>query len=195
MRSTGTWFFLAALLAFAATLQTASAQQQARQAATQAQPAEPARDYNQRALEIFEFRKAAQSGPDRGKEIYYYKCWMCHNELAEGGAPKLAGLFKRATLVSGEPLNDESVKNQIRNGSANMGAYKYVLSDADLADLMSWLHDENCCWNSDAPPLNPRYKAADAAPASSLYGALTSGPKGLVKNAKEIGRASCRERV
>ena len=41
----------------------ASAQQQARQPAAQAQPAEPAKDYNQRALEIYEFRKAAQSGP------------------------------------------------------------------------------------------------------------------------------------
>ena len=162
----------------------ASAQQQARQPATQAQPAEPTKDYNQRALEIFEFRKAAQSGPERGKEIYYYKCWMCHNALAQGGAPKLAGLFKRKTLVTGEPLNDESAKKQIRNGSPNMGAYKYVLSDADLNDLVSWLHDENCCWNSDAPPLNPRYKAAAAAPAQSLYGALTGGPKGLVKNAR-----------
>ena len=174
------------VLVILAAIGIASAQQQARQPAVpQAQPAEPAKDYNQRALQIFEFRKAAQSGPERGKEIYYYKCWMCHNELAEGGAPKLAGLFKRATLVSGEPLNDESVKNQIRNGSANMGAYKYVLSDADLADLMSWLHDANCCWNSDAPPPNPRYKAADAPAAQSpLYGALIGGPKGLVKNAK-----------
>ncbi len=35
-------------------------------------------------------------------------------------------------------------------------------NEADLADLMSWLHDEKCCWNSDAPPLNPRYKGATA---------------------------------
>ena len=147
------------------------------------EPAEPAKDYDQRALEIYEFRKAAQSGPDRGQEIYYYKCWMCHNELAQGGAPKLIGLFKRPTLVTGEPVNDETVKNQIRNGSANMGAYKYALNEADLNDLVSWLHDEKCCWNSDAPPPNPRYKGA-AAPAQALYGALTGGPKGLVKNAR-----------
>ena len=98
----------------------------------------------------------------------------------EGGAPKLAGLFKRTTLVTGEPLNDETVKNQIRNGSANMGAYKYALSEADLNDLMSWLHDEKCCWNSDAPPLNPRYKGATAAPAqNALRGAhgRAQGPR------------------
>ena len=187
MHSTMTkWILSAAALALvtAGAVTGVSAQQQARQQPASAQPAEPAKDYNQRALEIYEFRKAAQSGPHRGQEIYYYKCWMCHNELAQGGAPKLAGLFKRTTLVTGEPLNDETVKNQIRNGSANMGAYKYVLNEADLNDLVSWLHDEKCCWNSDAPPPNPRYKASAAAPAQSLYGALTGGPQGLVKNAR-----------
>src|ERR1700722_3800746 len=187
MPSTTTKFILAAAaiaFATASAVPGASAQQQARQPGAQAQPAEPAKDYNQRALEIYEFRKAAQGGPARGQEIYYYKCWMCHNELAEGGAPKLVGLFKRATLVTGDPVNDETVKNQIRNGSANMGAYKYVLNDADLNDLVSWLHDEKCCWNSDAPPLNPRYKGSAAAPVESLYAALTGGPKGLVKNAR-----------
>jgi streptogramin lyase/mono/diheme cytochrome c family protein len=188
MRSTmRDWILAAAAIALASmgTVAGVSAQQQAPQRAAQpTQPAEPAKDYNQRALEIFEFRKAAQSGPARGQEIYYYKCWICHNELAEGGAPKLAGLFKRTTLVTGAPLNDESVKDQIRNGSPNMAAYKYVLNDADLNDLVSWLHDEKCCWNSDSPPPNPRYKDAAAAPAQSLYGALTGGPKGLVKNAR-----------
>src|SRR5260370_730260 len=171
-------------LATVSTIVGACAQQQAQQRPAQAQPAEPAKDYNQRALEIYEFRKAAQSGPARGQEIYYYKCWMSHNELAKGGAPKLGGMFKRTTLVTGDPLNEETVRNQIRNGSANMPAYKHVLNDADLNDLVSWLHDEKCCWNSDAPPLNPRYKGSAAAPAQSLYGALTGGPKGLVKNAR-----------
>ena len=99
MQSTMAKLILAAAaiaLASLTAIPGASAQQQARQQPAQAQPAEPAKDYNQRALEIFEFRKAAQSGPHRGQEIYYYKCWMCHNELAQGGAPKLAGLFGRA---------------------------------------------------------------------------------------------------
>jgi streptogramin lyase/mono/diheme cytochrome c family protein len=184
MHSTAIRISCAALLVFAAAIGSALAQQQARQGPAQAQPAEPAKDYNQRALEIYEFRKAVQSGPARGQEIYYYKCWMCHNELAEGGAPKLGGLFKRSALVSGDPLNDDTIKNQIRNGSANMPAYKYVLNEADINDLVSWLHDEKCCWNSDAPPLNPRYKGSAAAPAQTLYGALTGGPKGRVKNAR-----------
>src|SRR5436309_3416308 len=113
-------FSLAAAVVLAALASTASAQQQARQQPARGEPAAPAKDYNQHSLEIYEFRKAAQSGPARGEEIYFYKCWMCHNELAQGGAPKLGGLFKRTTLVTGDPLNDDTVRNQIRNGSANM---------------------------------------------------------------------------
>src|SRR5881392_220847 len=86
----------------------------------------PAKDYNQRALEIYEFRKAAKSGPDRGQEIFYYKCCFCHNEFTKD-IPKLTGLFQRPYLYNGDPMNDEAVKNQIRNGSANMAAYKYAL--------------------------------------------------------------------
>jgi virginiamycin B lyase len=180
------WIFTAAAAALVSTsaIITASAQQQARPQLARAEPAEPAADYDQRALEIYQFKKAAQSGPARGQEIYFYKCWMCHNELAQGGAPKLVGLFKRTNLVTGDPVSDETVKNQIKNGSANMPAYKYVLNDADVSDLVSWLHDEKCCWNSDAPPLNPRYKGASAPAAESLYGALTGGPKGIAKNAR-----------
>lgn len=177
-------FSVVAAIVLAGLASTASAQQQARQQPARGAPAAPAKDYDQRALEIFEFRKAAQSGPARGREIYFYKCWMCHNELAQGGAPKLVGLFQRPTLVSGDPVNDATVRAKILNGSADMPAYKHVLNDADLADLMSWLRDEKCCWNADALPLNPRYKGATAPAREVLYGSLTGGPKGLVKNAR-----------
>src|SRR5215471_15832078 len=113
-----------------------------------------AKDYNQRSLEIFEFRKAAKSGPERGREIFYYKCWFCHNEFTKD-IPKLEGLFSRANLLSGLPVTEANVKDQVRNGGPDMPSYKYVLNDADLNDLTSYLR-ENCCWNSDSPPPNPR---------------------------------------
>jgi mono/diheme cytochrome c family protein len=116
-----------------------------------------AKDYYQRALETYEFRKAAPSGPERGREIFYYKCWFCHNEFTKN-APQLTGLYQRGTLLSGLPVNDDNVKNRIRSGGAGMAAYKYTLSEADLDDLVSFVR-EKCCWNSDAPPLNPRYMA------------------------------------
>ncbi len=117
-------FPLAAAIVLAGWASTASAQQQTRQQPARAEPAPPAKDYNQRALEIYEFRKAAQSGPERGREIYFYKCWMCHNEFAQGGAPKLVGLFKRPTLVSGDPVNDATVPwraDRRHHGAARCG--------------------------------------------------------------------------
>ncbi len=120
-------------------------------------PSEPAmRDPYQRSLAIYEFKKAAQSGPDRGREIFYYKCWFCHNEFAKG-APPLKGVFQRDKLLSGRPTTEDGIKDEIRNGGAGMAAYKYTLNDADLNDLVGYLKDQ-CCWDSNSPPPNPRYR-------------------------------------
>ena len=128
----------------------------AQEASQQGGATEP-KDPYQRSLQVYEFRKAAESGPDRGQEIFYYKCWFCHNEFTKD-IPKLAALYKRATLISGEPVNDDTVRAKIRNGGPGMAAYKYALNESDLSDLVSYLR-ERCCWDSDSPPPNPRYRA------------------------------------
>jgi cytochrome c5 len=115
------------------------------------------KDYYQRSVETYDFKKAAPSGAERGREIFYYKCWFCHNEFTTH-APQLTGLYQRGTLLSGLPVNDANVKDRIRNGGEGMAAYKYTLSDADLNDLVAFVRDK-CCWDSDAPPPNPRYRA------------------------------------
>ncbi len=123
----------------------------------QAPAPEPAfTDPYQRSVAIYNFRKAADHGPDRGREIFYYKCWFCHNEFAEG-APPLKGVFKRSKLLSGRPTTEDGIKDEIRNGGPGMAAYKYVLNDADLNDLAAYIRD-NCCWDSNSPPPNPRYR-------------------------------------
>jgi mono/diheme cytochrome c family protein len=127
----------------------------AQQAAPQKQAT--VKDDYQRSLQTYEFRKAAASGPERGREIFYYKCWFCHNEFTKN-APQLAGLYQRGALLSGLPVNDDTVKDRIRNGGAGMAAYKYTLSEADLNDLVSFVR-EKCCWDSDSPPRNPSYRA------------------------------------
>jgi mono/diheme cytochrome c family protein len=116
----------------------------------------PARDPYQKSLRVYEFKKAAESGTERGREVFYYKCWFCHNEFTKD-IPKLPGLFQRTTLISGEPVNEDTVKNKIRSGGPGMAAYKYALSESDLNDLVSYLR-EGCCWNSDSPPPNPQYR-------------------------------------
>ena len=127
------------------------------QAFAQAEPQQPAKDYYQRSLEIYEFRKAAKNGPERGQEIYYFKCWFCHNEFTQG-IPKLANLYQKPTLLSGQPVNDATVKEKLRNGGPNMPAYKYALKDEDLNDVVSFIKEKGF-WDNDAPPLNPRFRA------------------------------------
>jgi mono/diheme cytochrome c family protein len=156
MRFIAAWPFLASTLMMAGALSSPAAAQQE----TAPKPSEKppvAKDYYQRSLETYEFRKAARNGPERGREIFYYKCWFCHNEFTKN-APQLTGLYQRGTLLSGLPVNDGTVKERIRNGGEGMAAYKYTLSDGDLDDLVSFVR-EKCCWDSDAPPLNPRYPA------------------------------------
>ena len=62
----------------------------------------------QRSMEIYAFQEAAPSGPARGQEIYYYRCWSCHNSYTNAAgspAPILEGLYERATLIlSGERM-------------------------------------------------------------------------------------------
>ena len=165
MRSIRVTAMLAGMLAasalFAAwpvSAQENAGQQNAAKASAKDPTKQPPKDYLQRSLEIFEFKKAAANGPERGREIFYYKCWFCHNEYTKD-IPKLTGLYQHPALISGaSPVNDEAVKNQIRNGSANMAAYGSTLREADIDDLVSFLR-EQCCWNSDAPPPNPRYRA------------------------------------
>src|SRR6266849_2689023 len=91
------------------------------------------KDEHQRSAEIYEMRTTARQGPQRGEEIYYYKCWYCHNEYAKTGPP-LKDVFKRRTLQSGRPVSDETVAEKIRQGGPIMPGYGHVLTDADLAD-------------------------------------------------------------
>ena len=120
----------------------------------------PPDDY-QRSAQVLYLERMGKEGADRGQEIYYMKCWICHNDYTRKADPKAAptlkGVFNRAKLMSGDAVNDESVMKQIREGSVGMPAYKYVLTDKDMADLMKYLHDK-CCWDENNPPANPRYK-------------------------------------
>ena len=116
-------------------------------------------------------RAGHESGWRRGQEIYYMRCWMCHNEYTIAAdtsppAPSLRDLFKRP-LVGGQPMNDQNVAAYIRRGSARMPAYSAaVLSNADLSDLITYLR-EKCgtfssgggCFDEHNPPPNPRYRA------------------------------------
>ena len=123
-------------------------------------PRDTTPDPYQRSGQVLYLTRMGESGADRGQEIYYMKCWICHNDYTRKvdpkAAPTLKGLFKRTKLMSGKDVNEENVLTQIKEGSAGMPSYKAGLSDKDLADLMSYLQ-ERCCWDEMNPAANPHY--------------------------------------
>jgi streptogramin lyase/mono/diheme cytochrome c family protein len=140
----------------------------------------------QRSVKVYGYNAAATSGATRGEVIYYYKCWNCHNDYTRAAgspAPTLKGVFSRTTLVTGDPVNDETVARQIRNGSPQMPAFGTALKDADIADLLAYLHN-GCCYEETRPPVNPWYRASAQ---NSLVvperGNLRGGPNGTVRSA------------
>jgi streptogramin lyase/mono/diheme cytochrome c family protein len=175
----GTIFFGTSLAFKAAHAQVPSAQ-------TPKPAAVAASNDLQRAVEVYGYDVAAKSGATRGEVIYYYKCWNCHNDYTRAAgspAPTLRDIFKRTTLVTGDPVNDDTVAKQIRNGSAQMPSFGTALKDADIADLLAYLH-AGCCYEETNPPVNPWYRAN--AQNSSLMperGNLRGGPRGVVRSA------------
>ncbi|MCZ6752475.1 MAG: carboxypeptidase regulatory-like domain-containing protein [Acidobacteria bacterium] len=140
----------------------------------------------QRSTEIYNLNTTAPDGAQRGEELYYYKCWMCHNAYSvEAGTPAtlLKDLYQRSVLMSGQPVNDETVAEKIRNGGPGMPGYRYSLSDRDIADLLSYIRDGECCFEGEEPPANPRYRGVSG-PNAALEGRnnLGGGPVGLVRN-------------
>jgi hypothetical protein len=145
--------FAAMLFGLGRVVKPAQAQAQPRPPAEQPVRASVSNDL-QRSVEIYGYDVAAKGGAARGEVIYYFKCWVCHNSytIAAGSpAPSLKGLFERSNLVTGDAINDNTVAKQIRNGSPQMPSFGASLKDADIADLLTYLHDK-CCYEETNPP-------------------------------------------
>jgi mono/diheme cytochrome c family protein len=142
----------------------------------------------QRSSRIFTFQEAARSGPDRGREIYYYRCWNCHNAFTNAAgspAPVLETLYERGTLLTGVPVTDENVADKIRQGGPLMPAFRYSMSDADIDDLVSYLSSGECCIASNEIdlPANPDFTASpDDTMRFEYRGNLYGGPTGIVRS-------------
>jgi len=137
-----------------------AAAQAAPQAATPAADAATPVDPLQWSYRIDRYKLAGDSGAARGEIIYYYKCWMCHNKYTKG-APYLKDLYKQSTLDSGEPVGDDTVTAQIKNGGPGMPAFHTSLTDADVADVVAYIREGKCCVEGENPPKNPWYLAEE----------------------------------
>jgi virginiamycin B lyase len=128
------------------------------QASPQSPNAAAATDDLQRSMQLDTYKIVAESGAARGEEIYFYKCWMCHNQYTKS-APLLKDIFQRKSLASGDPVTDDNITAKIRGGGALMPAFRTSLSDTDIADLRAYLHSGKCCVEGENPPANPWYRA------------------------------------
>jgi cytochrome c len=88
-----------------------------------------------------EKKGAAKTGDvAKGKEVFE-QCSVCHNvdndEKKMG--PALKGLYKKAKMTNGKPVNDANVKAIINAGGNGMPAYEDMLTDEERTDLIAYL--------------------------------------------------------
>jgi mono/diheme cytochrome c family protein len=141
-------------------------------------PANDIVDRFQRTYEVLGNNEVATSGVARGETIYFYKCWMCHQEAAGKGdksglvGPALKDVFKHL-------MTDDAVAAKIKNGGPRMPAFGTTFTNADVADLVSYLRSPTCCYENQEPPKSPHYQAETHRwPVSS---ALKGGARGVVR--------------
>lgn len=132
------------------------------QTAAEKSERQPNGDSLQWSYRIDRYLLAGDSGAARGEVIYYYKCWMCHNQYTKG-APYLKDLYQHPTLESGEPVDNNAVTAQIKNGGPGMPAFQTTLTDADISDLVTYIREGKCCVEGETPPKNPWYLAEEHA--------------------------------
>jgi len=112
----------------------------------------------QRSARLDHYKLMADSGAARGENIYFFKCWMCHNKYAKTG-PYLKSLYQHESMMSGDPVTDQNVIAKIKEGGPGMPAFQTTLSDSDIADLATYIREGKCCVEGENPPANPLYLA------------------------------------
>ena len=77
-----------------------------------------------------------------GHGVYQAHCAVCHYDRRDGAlhGPSLAGIFKKPSLPSGAAATDERVTATIVHGRNLMPALGNQLDQADIDDLLAYLH-------------------------------------------------------
>jgi cytochrome c2 len=83
---------------------------------------------------------AGQGNAEKGKEVFE-QCSVCHSATTDEKkvGPSLKGLYKRAKLKNGKPVNDANVRAVINAGGNGMPAYADMLSDEEKDDVIAYL--------------------------------------------------------
>jgi mono/diheme cytochrome c family protein len=77
-----------------------------------------------------------------GQRLFSATCQACHETMSDTArqGPSLKDLYKKKSLPSGAPANDDRVRDAILMGRPNMPGYQYVLTDEQISDLIAYLH-------------------------------------------------------
>ena len=77
-----------------------------------------------------------------GRRVYDSRCAECHFAYSTHNlrGPSLHGLFKKPTMSSGIPANNDRVLDIIVLGRAKMPGFQNKLTQQQLDDLMVYLH-------------------------------------------------------
>ena len=86
-------------------------------------------------------RAAAAGDAKKGKSVFDENCGTCHNSDSTEAkvGPGLKGLFKRAKLLNGKPVNDANVLDIINNGGDAMPPLEDVLKTPDKDNVIAFL--------------------------------------------------------
>lgn len=92
------------------------------------------------ALLFAQAKKGRAGDPAKGKEVFE-QCGVCHNadSTEKKMGPGLKGLFKKAKMTNGKPVNDATVRAVIDAGGNGMPAYKDLLSEEEKANVIAYL--------------------------------------------------------
>ena len=76
-----------------------------------------------------------------GKMIFQRQCTVCHfaDSTDRKMGPGLKGLFKRDKLVNGKKVTEANVRAKIAEGGNGMPAYKEMLGDQEMNELIAYL--------------------------------------------------------
>jgi mono/diheme cytochrome c family protein len=77
-----------------------------------------------------------------GHTVFQARCAQCHYDRKDKPlhGPPMVGVFKRPSLPSGAPANDERVTATILHGHGLMPAMGNTMDQQDLDDLLAYLH-------------------------------------------------------
>ncbi|MGA2966178.1 MAG: cytochrome c [Terriglobales bacterium] len=78
-----------------------------------------------------------------GRKLYDNYCARCHEPYSSRGkqGPSLKGVFKRQYMsLSGLPANEERMTDIVKFGRAKMEGFGQVMSDAQIKDLLAYMH-------------------------------------------------------